>query len=166
MQRGKLLVPVQHLTDEPFLLDLRCSAADVELQGFIGDVTVAARIRRVDTRLFLHCDVTATAEVNCDRCAELFQATINAEYDQWYAVNAHPETIEEDTIAIALDWHSVVIDEEVRESILISVPMKKLCKDDCLGLCPTCGVNRNLAQCSCNDESENPMWAGLKKVNK
>ena len=166
MQRGKLLVPVQHLTDEPYHLDLKCSAAALDLEGFVGDVIVSAKIRRVDTRLFLHCDVSATAELMCDRCAEFYRAPINAEYDQWYAVNAHPGTVEEDALAIPLEWHSVAIDEQVRESVLIFVPMKKLCKPDCLGLCPTCGANRNLTQCSCSDESENPLWAGLKKVNK
>jgi uncharacterized protein len=52
----------------------------------------------------------------------------------------------------------------VREEILLSQTPLALCKQDCLGLCPRCGANRNLEQCQCTEESADPRWDALRAL--
>ena len=54
--------------------------------------------------------------------------------------------------------------EAVREQILLNMPNKVLCKDDCLGLCPDCGINLNKESCDCGENKINPKFAALSKL--
>jgi len=53
----------------------------------------------------------------------------------------------------------------VREQILLAIPEQLLCSEDCRGLCPKCGENRNLIDCNCADDDIDPRWAALKNLN-
>jgi uncharacterized protein len=46
----------------------------------------------------------------------------------------------------------------------LSIPLKVLCKDDCKGLCPRCGINLNDTSCSCDTTDTDPRWAPLSKL--
>jgi uncharacterized protein len=52
------------------------------------------------------------------------------------------------------------LEDVVREQVLLSLPSRTLCKEDCKGLCPRCGQNLNLATCNCNPTSD-PRWNAL-----
>ena len=59
------------------------------------------------------------------------------------------------------------LNEVLREQFYLALPMKPLCREDCAGLCPRCGTNRNTGSCSCVTEPEDPRLAplrGLKEV--
>ena len=49
----------------------------------------------------------------------------------------------------------------VAEQVLLELPTHPLCREDCAGLCPTCGADRNLGDCGCRHEPVDPRWAGL-----
>ena len=53
---------------------------------------------------------------------------------------------------------------EIRESILLEIPQKPLCSDDCKGLCPVCGIDRNKQDCNCETETVDSRWSGLDKL--
>jgi len=52
----------------------------------------------------------------------------------------------------------------LREQVLLAVPLKAICRQDCKGLCSQCGANLNAAQCSCAEPVEDPRWAALKEI--
>jgi uncharacterized protein len=54
------------------------------------------------------------------------------------------------------------IDNMVRESILLTLPLKPLCREDCKGLCPICGIDLNKSVCSCVKRETDPRWEKLK----
>ena len=54
----------------------------------------------------------------------------------------------------------------LREQILLAVPLRVLCIEECKGLCPHCGKNLNEGQCSCAEPLEDPRWAALKDIRK
>jgi uncharacterized protein len=54
------------------------------------------------------------------------------------------------------------LDEYFRQSFFLSLPLKILCHEDCKGLCPICGQNKNKSSCSCTDESTDQRWTPLK----
>lgn len=73
--------------------------------------------------------------ITCDRCLELFEYEICFNNVNKYDINEFKDEID--------------IDKEIRDNILLSFPMKFLCKDDCKGICQICGVNRNKEKCIC-----------------
>jgi uncharacterized protein len=54
-----------------------------------------------------------------------------------------------------------LLEDVVREQVLLSLPTRTLCKPDCKGLCPRCGQNQNLAICSCEQTPSDPRWNAL-----
>ena len=56
------------------------------------------------------------------------------------------------------------LDEVVREQVLLAVPLKVTCREDCKGLCPHCGTNLNEGQCSCTIAMEDPRWTALREI--
>ena len=58
----------------------------------------------------------------------------------------------------------ILLEDVLREQLLLALPLKVTCREDCNGLCPQCGKNLNQEQCSCSIEVEDPRWAALKDV--
>jgi uncharacterized protein len=115
-------------------------------------------------------------ETECDRCLGRAQFHIDAPFDLFY--RPVESGVEEDGAAI----HEVAIDEGeaemgfyelpglqlediVREQMLLQLPMQRICKEDCLGICPSCGENRNENKCSCQPHPGDDRWMALKDLN-
>src|SRR5207244_12287968 len=58
------------------------------------------------------------------------------------------------------------VEDVLREQVLLAVPVKAICREECKGLCPHCGRNLNLEQCSCAEPVEDPRWAALKDIRR
>jgi len=56
---------------------------------------------------------------------------------------------------------SLLLEDVLREQVLLSLPVRTLCKPDCKGLCPRCGQNRNSQECSCDVGPSDPRWEAL-----
>jgi uncharacterized protein len=56
---------------------------------------------------------------------------------------------------------SLLLEDVLREQVLLSLPVRTLCKPDCKGLCPRCGENRNSQDCSCDEGANDPRWEAL-----
>ena len=54
--------------------------------------------------------------------------------------------------------------EALRQNLITSLSMKPLCKPECAGICPECGVNRNESKCHCGEEVRDPRWAALNEL--
>jgi len=90
--------------------------------------------------------VRAELELICSRCAEAFKNTVESKFD----------------ITVPKSQEQVDISEEARQSFLLSLPVKPLCKADCKGLCPICGMNFNRGACSCKQDRSDPRLTKLK----
>jgi uncharacterized protein len=105
--------------------------------------------------------------IPCARCIEPVETTLKAEFDLIFRpADADHETGER---AISADEteigyylkDSLLLEDVLREQVLLSLPAKTLCKPDCKGLCPRCGQNRNLEVCSCDEGPKDPRWEAL-----
>jgi uncharacterized protein len=56
--------------------------------------------------------------------------------------------------------------DDVRQTVLLSIPLKVLCSEDCKGLCPHCGANWNLGSCNCEENAVDPRWEQLAKLKR
>ena len=111
-------------------------------------------------------------EVPCSRCLEAFRMPVNASLDLRY----HPaagltsegdrEVQEEDLGTSFYRDDQIDLNELLREQFYLALPMKPLCREDCRGLCPQCGSNRNTEACACEPEWQDPRLAPLRKLLK
>ena len=58
----------------------------------------------------------------------------------------------------------ILLEDVLREQVLLALPLKSTCREDCKGLCPQCGKNLNQEPCSCSEPAEDPRWAVLKDI--
>jgi len=109
-------------------------------------------------------------ELLCARCVEPVPLPLAGEFDLIFrpqSADADPgeRSITPDETEIGYyDDSGLSLEYVVREQVLLSLPTRTLCKEDCKGLCPRCGQNLNLELCNCNstsDPSPNPKWNAL-----
>lgn len=106
--------------------------------------------------------ITTVADLHCDACLAPVKFPVEAEFREAYALN-HSVIDEEGEMDIhAFDGGELLIDSELAASVLFSLPMRVLCREDCRGLCPLCGQNLNEGKCVCAEEQIDPRLAVLK----
>ncbi len=76
-----------------------------------------------------------------------------------FAKPGHDAAGEDDIFPISAD--SIDLGPAVHDALALELPLAPLCRESCAGLCPTCGVDRNHARCSCRVERGDPRWAAL-----
>lgn len=106
--------------------------------------------------------VRTTLQLICSRCLGEAVVPVDAKLSCNIVEAIHEEyaNIEEDLIIH--DPAQVDIQACVDEALYMSVPISPLCKQDCQGLCPHCGINRNHEKCQCKSEEIDPRWEKLK----
>ncbi len=111
----------------------------------------------------------AEGDASCDRCAELFKVTMEKEFqttlipqDRGPAGATNVELHEEDLDIGFYDGAGVEINDIFREQVALALPVKLLCAEECRGLCPSCGGNRNRGECGCPVESRTTPFEILK----
>lgn len=117
--------------------------------------------------------LSAEAEVDCDRCLKSVSVPVEADFEVTYVPAAEyaqetdaAELQEDDLTQAVFDGESIDLDELVREQVLLAMPTRALCKEDCKGLCPTCGADKNAEDCACHASQTDPRWAALEKIRK
>lgn len=115
-------------------------------------------LQKADPGFVLTGQFSASGVIACSRC--LAPVTFSSSGDvSWLFAPTHRRPSEEETELTANDldvvWYDefiVPFDPLVEEQLLLELPMKPLCRPDCLGLCPRCGADRNSVPCDCREE--------------
>jgi len=103
----------------------------------------------------------------CARCLEPVAQPLAGEFDLIFRpegvdAEAGERSITEDETEIGYYEESgLLLEDAVREQVLLTLPARSLCREDCKGLCPHCGNNRNLAACECAEKPMDPRMAVL-----
>ncbi|HEX4161017.1 MAG TPA: DUF177 domain-containing protein [Acidimicrobiales bacterium] len=118
---------------------------DVELVSFEGGIEVEGTVR-------------APWIGTCRRCAEPVEGELQIPVHERFADLAVAGSRDEDFYPIELD--AIDLTPLVRDAVVLELPMAPLCKEDCAGLCPQCGANRNEGDCGCVAPRD-PRWANL-----
>lgn len=141
-------------------LDL--SALEVqENKPFVQPVRVIGTVQYVDGVVTLRAEVQYRFDGVCDRCAEPFQRMETLSISHVLVTSLNDESNED---FVLLKDFQLSLDELVIADLLLSLPMKSLCREDCRGLCPQCGRNLNEGLCGCRQETVDPRLAALKDL--
>jgi len=118
-----------------------------------------------DIRLRGH--YTGKFQVPCARCVEPVDISLESDFDLLFrpigadAGGAERSITAPETEIGYYQKDSLLLEDVLREQVLLSLPVRTLCKPDCKGLCPRCGQNRNSQQCSCDVGPSDPRWEAL-----
>ncbi|MCF8240022.1 MAG: DUF177 domain-containing protein [Melioribacteraceae bacterium] len=163
-----MLIKISDYSDGIHDLALEKKAEELELEEpFFGKVKVDGRMDKASHQIYLDCEVLSEAKFICDRCAEEYIEHLANNFQLIYLISRSEEENEDENVYfINPETTKINISGDVIEFVKLSVPMKKLCRDDCKGLCPKCGTNLNHGTCDCENEYENPVWEKLKEIKK
>lgn len=170
---------VRELEQEPvdFALELPPGAIDFgEEAEQIGDLAVSGRAevihehrgpKEIVPDIRLKGEYAGRFSQPCARCLEPVEAALKADFDLIFRpIGADAGSSERSITAPETEIgyyqkDSLALEDVLREQVLLSLPVRTLCKPDCKGLCPRCGVNRNLQNCSCDAGPSDPRWEAL-----
>jgi len=155
------------LSGEVPLQELRLEVSEVRvLRQVLVQLTAEKHAREVRVR----GSFTAEVELPCARCLEPVRVPLATDFDQFYRSHesyrlvGEIELQEKDTEVAFYFGDFIEVSDIIREQILLGLPMKPVCQEDCRGLCPHCGRNRNLDACNCEGLFLDPRFAQLLKM--
>ncbi|MBE7542171.1 MAG: DUF177 domain-containing protein [Bryobacteraceae bacterium] len=168
-----------HLTElehHPVHFDVNFAPGEIALgpdltqKGSLHTAGTAELLPNTLGEIRLRGHVEASVEGVCSRCLEAASAQIASKFDLFYRPapkkTAHAEIhLEEGEIDLSFyTGDGVELEEAIRDFVLLSLPMRLTCREECLGLCPQCGANRNTNPCSCSSTRVDERWAALRNL--
>jgi uncharacterized protein len=128
---------------------------------------VTAELLGAEIRIRGH--LATRLESNCDRCLGVVEIPVSCDFDLFYRPMqslAEEEEIEIPTAELEVGFYSgdgIELADVATEQVILFVPMKVICGPECRGLCPVCGVNRNLTRCDCTPPQPDSPFASLQE---
>ncbi len=136
-------------------VDIAAAPLDAEHERLVGDIHVELRLTALNDGIDVDGTVSAAWSTVCRRCLVDVSGTAVGVVDELYQI----EPLDPD--AYLIEDGQLDLAPLIRETVLLELETERLCRDDCAGLCPVCGIDRNSAECSCDTSVKDDRWAGL-----
>lgn len=136
----------------------------------VAPVAVNGKVRLEGAEVFVNGHIETRAQVECDRCLKQVELPVKSDFDLQYITGAEYETsasaeLTEEVMSVSVfDGDTIDVDEIVKEQILLATPTRMLCQENCKGICPVCGTDKNTGDCDCETKDVDPRWAALKNL--
>jgi uncharacterized metal-binding protein YceD (DUF177 family) len=147
---------------------------DREELNAVGPVAIKATAEKGDVpgEYLVEGSTEFTGDLNCSRCVEPYPfanaSTFHVRFRPRPQASEENEEVEiTDEGELDVEYYSeraVPLKDLALEQVQLSIPMKPLCDEKCLGLCPTCGANRNRESCECEETPGDERWGALKGI--
>jgi uncharacterized protein len=158
-------------TPKPLKAEFKPDEIDLDFESRLASAAVfRGEIYGDQGRAHVEGMITAKVETACTRCLEPVTRPFEIAFSDIFVDASRENLAREAEIGVADMDESLVIGgrvdvaEVVREQILLAMPEQVLCTEDCRGLCPKCGGNLNLIDCSCDSDETDPRWSALKNL--
>ncbi|SMO46520.1 YceD family protein [Melghirimyces algeriensis] len=104
----------------------------------------------------------------CSRCLTTYEDSISSDWHELFTdqEDRMERSKEEEEIHLIRLDQLTDLTPFIRESLLLNIPLAPVCREDCKGLCPSCGTNWNEKACGCDNRKIDPRLAGLEKLLK
>ena len=142
---------------------------NVDLDNFYFDgdkikslegITMSGKATYKDEIIILKAKLKGNLELVCSRCLDTFIYPIDIDIEERFT---NDPDLEDDGIMF-VDGDTIDITEIIENCIISTLPIKRLCKEDCKGLCSVCGANKNVENCSCLDYDVDVRLAKLREL--
>ncbi|MEE3381525.1 MAG: DUF177 domain-containing protein [Succiniclasticum sp.] len=151
--------------EKDFRFDVGPDELDLSEQDLpvVGKVHIEGKITNAGDVLLVEASEKAAVRRTCARCLKEFTAESTAKaLEKFYPEGS--QSVESDAYVYEGDF--VDVTELLRESLLLAEPLRVLCKEDCKGICPVCGADRNVHPCDCDTRTIDPRLSALKQFIK
>lgn len=163
-------IPILHLEDGSHVFEESIGEGTldfIEKEYYPETVQVRVVLNKFKQNITCHVHLETTAHFRCDRCLEEYDQNFHDDFEMIFHIGKKDfEVDEDDVIMIAPDTKEIDFTGRIIESLVLGVPMKKLCKVDCKGICPHCGADLNKEKCKCPAGPVDPRWDELRKLLK
>ena len=127
----------------------------------VAQLDGALVIQNLGSRVLLNGTLQAEGRAECGRCLEEFTIHWNVPVDVMVLRDVDAGECEGEALLILQSAGEVDLHEPLRQCSVLAYPQAHLCKADCKGLCPECGIDRNQDTCDCSENAVDPRWEGL-----
>lgn len=155
----------KYLLGECDTRELSLDLTGLELDGvkpFCAPITGKITLKGFANSVLLDAHLEYTTIMPCDRCGEMSAREWNSNFSHVLVLELNDE--EDNDEYIVVPDGRLNVDELLREDVLLELPSKYLCADDCKGLCPKCGKNLNEGACGCDNREIDPRLEILKSL--
>jgi len=141
----------------------------MDARNLVGEV----KVTRLGDGLLVQGDIRADVDLRCSRCLDDITVPVDARLEEQFKPTVdvetgraikHEEQEEDDAFTID-NVHQMDMSEPIRQALLVALPMRPLCRENCRGLCPVCGANRNNTDCGHHEEPMDSRWEGLRELD-
>ena len=137
---------------------LQASGKAELVTGSLGEIRVKGRVR-------------VGMQAECDRCLDPVEFPVDSTFELYYRpiAEGYGEEKSIDAGEAEMGFYEgdgLELNDVLREFVLLALPMRKLCNENCKGICPVCGQNRNQKDCRCQTVATDDRWAALKELRK
>lgn len=133
----------------------------------LGSLKVEGGAELVGSEIHLRGHLGTRLEACCDRCLVKVEIPVERDLDLFYRpireiARAEEVEISQDELDVGFySGDGIALADVVTEQVILSMPMKVVCRADCQGLCPVCGANRNLEACGCTEPVHESPFSSL-----
>jgi uncharacterized protein len=135
----------------------------------IEPVKVKGQVLRKSGEVELRGELQTKTAIPCSRCLKEVELPIAVNFAERFATAAawqgeEQHELSEDDLDLGVVDGAVELDDLVKEEILLALPAQVLCEENCKGICPNCGADRNVAECRCETQQVDARWEKLKDL--
>jgi len=163
-----MIIKISGLSDDvhEFVFEDKIDKLELK-EPFFGNYVAKIELKKFHNQIIINSNIYTTAAFQCDRCGADFKADLQNKFQVVYLFGNYPEENNlENVVYLQIDTDKINLFNELRDYALLSIPMKKLCREDCKGLCYTCGKNLNDGACDCEKQQADPRWQPLIELKK
>jgi len=166
---------LESVLDEPvpFSFELGFTTAGLDREPLleISPVLLEGEVSRIEKGFSLDARLTYGGRLECSRCLAAYPFDTLEDFTLLLTKRTTPPGADVPLASEQLDEYFyddpvVPVAPIAEERIQMAVPMKPLCREDCRGLCPTCGEDLNVTACGCAAEAADPRWEALRLLKK
>nr|PZN44722.1 MAG: DUF177 domain-containing protein [Bacillota bacterium] len=154
----------------PLTVGLDPGDLGADVLGVPGPLTGTAEVVGTEEGALVQFRLQGEVELACGRCLQPYRFSVHLTFAEEFRTgpvavgSAELEAADDGSTFVVVADGLIPVAEVVRQHLLLALPMKPLCRPDCAGLCPGCGVNLNEEPCRCEPEAGDPRLAVLRKL--
>ena len=135
----------------------------------VGELVVRGSAELLAGEIHLCGSLQTVIERPCDRCLEPAPFPVDGDFELFYRPLSEglgeEKALDESEAEMGFyEGDGLELDDVLREFVLLTLPMQRVCSEDCKGICPECGKNRNQNECNCHAVAQDDRWAALKNL--
>ncbi len=121
-------------------------------------------IRRSRDIISLQTQTTVKLVIPCDRCLDDVEFTFPIAIDLEFKASELSDGAKDEDELLFIEGCMLDVDKLISDEVVVALPTKVLCREDCKGLCSVCGTNLNHGSCQCDREVLDPRMAAIKDI--